>query len=160
MVLSAASHQGNAVKTQDATPHPLTWLKATWWTTPHVSEMWSFWSCHTLPAGWGDGVKWQENSLQVPTKLDAYLLYNPIVPLSSIYPEEIKAYPHEDLPLQARGSFIQNSENNEMPIPRCMDKQMVTVSGVTLGEKRHGLTVRMNLRATLSAGSQTQTRAM
>lgn len=101
-----------------------------------------------------------ENSLQVPTKLDAYLLYNPIVPLSSVYPEEMKAYPHEDLPLQARGSFIQNSENNEMPIPRCMDKQMVTVSGVMLGEKRHGLTVRMNLRATLSTGSQTQTHAM
>lgn len=59
MVLSAASHQGNAVKTRDATPHPLTWLKATWWTTPHVSEMWSFWSCHTLPAGWEEGVKWQ-----------------------------------------------------------------------------------------------------
>lgn len=51
MVLSTASHQGNAVKTQDATPHPLTWLKVTWWTTPHVSEMWSFWSCHKLPGG-------------------------------------------------------------------------------------------------------------
>lgn len=37
---------------------------------------------------------------------------------------------------------------------------MVTVSGVMLGEKRHGLTVRMNLRATLSTGSQTQTHAM
>ena len=37
---------------------------------------------------------------------------------------------------------------------------MVTISGVTLGEKRHGLTIRMNLRATLSTGSQTQTRAV
>ena len=49
----------------------------------------------------------------------------------------MKAYPHEDLPLQAHGGFIQNSENNKMPIQRCMDKQMVTISGVTLGEKRH-----------------------
>ena len=59
MVLSIASHQGNAVKAQDATPHPLTWLKVTWRTQPRVSEMWPFWSCHTLPGGVGVGVKWQ-----------------------------------------------------------------------------------------------------
>lgn len=125
--------------------------------------MWPFWSRHTLPGGVGVGVNGRltlENSLQVPTKLDAYLLYNPVVPLSSIYPEEMKAYPHEDLPLQAHSGFIQNSKNNKMPILRCMDKQMVTISGVTLGEKRHGLTIRMNLRAILSTGSQTQTRAV
>lgn len=120
--------------------------------------MWPFWSRHTLPGGVGVGVNGRltlENSLQVPTKLDAYLLYNPVVPLSSIYPEEMKAYPHEDLPLQAHSGFIQNSKNNKMP-----NLIMVTISGVTLGEKRHGLTIRMNLRAILSTGSQTQTRAV
>lgn len=58
MVLSTARHQGNAVETQDATPHPLTWLKVTWRTTPRVSDVALLVSSHIAGRG-GGGCKWQ-----------------------------------------------------------------------------------------------------
>lgn len=110
---------------------------------------------------WGD-VKWQalEISLQVPTKLGAYLPSNPVVLLSSNTQKKGKLIDTKSCPCRLMAALFKIGKNNEMPIPRCMDKQVVIIGGVPLGENRHGLTIGMNLRVTLSAGSQMQTRAM